>query len=917
MISKIDDIYKFLENAGNSDIPAKKVLSLLDEIQLRQLGNKHHLKYDELYRGLALLKDIKSASQFFGDFLYSVIGKENVLIIISFWSSERAEFCTETICGNPTLLGMVQQMVAEGQIYLTMKNGVDDIDILYENRLLEVASLYHFVHKSISEEACAVLEKRINLHRFYSFPISDEKKLIATISIASNDALTEIGFTEVERLIRIARPYLILLYKNQSLDQLNRHYSSVFDAADFAFGLFSSDGHLIKANSSFTSLYAPLGEFGFFDSRFISTLGIANTDSLLQGSEILLDVSVVKSDIVPLLEGYSRGRITPVKPTGTVVTYFLFFLHSRKAELKMLETMKAGEQKYLRIFNHIQDVYFEIKLDGTILEISPSIYHYTQISPAELIGTNILSLYADPKRREEYVKVISDRGRVDNYDLDLRLPDGKLFNSIITASIVDRDKPNERVVGSMVDVTELKKKAKAIVDNEIKFRSLFDNAPIGFMICSIEGEIIEINPSFLSIFGHTYIDRSKEANVLKNGTAISLGLSDVVRKVVSSRKPVFTEIQFTCSDNSIHTFKVKISIIPDQTGASKYILIIAEDITEIKEKEQELELSRERFLDIYNNTSDLIYTMDFHGNFTSVNPVAEKWLGYRFQDLKSRNMSEFISHDSSKRAEEQIILKLANHANHSTYEVTAYTRANDKMTLEINSFLRYKDGKPIEVFGIARDITERKKHEEFMSIALRERERLIMEVHHRVKNNLQLVLSMIKMYMAPYQDPKILRSFKNIIQKILAISTAHEDFYFSTDFKEIEFEKYLNTVITTAIEQFDCDEKTTFSLEADNMMGGIDDIIPIGLIISELISNSLQYGINSNNQVNITVTFCTVNGKRELIFKDDGPGIAKEFLENIDSTMGLSLVKLLAENQLGGSCLFESDENGMKVKIIF
>jgi len=917
MNSKIDDIYKFLESAGDNHVSAKKVLEYLDVLQLRQFGQKHHDQFSELLEGFSSIKDIQSFSDFLSGFLYSVIGQQDAITVISLCNNENTEFHTVSMAGGPDLLGKVGQMTESGQLKLAMKNSLDDLAPMFENRLLKIESLYHFVHKTIPEDACASVEEYINLHHFYGYPISDGQKIIATISIAVCNGLSEMKFIELDRMIRFARQFYIMLFNFQRSDYLNRQLTSVFDATDMAFGLFSSDGHLIKANNSFNSLFKFCQSPHLFDPGFAKVLGIKKVELLKQGCEVSMDVSENVCGEIPLLSEYARGRIVPVKAIDQTSSFFIFILHSRKAELRILETVKENEKKYQRIFNHIQDVYFEIKLDGTILEISPSVYHYTQLKSSDLIGTNILALYVDPKRREDYVKEISSKGRVDNYDLDLKMADGKVFNTIVTATLFDKDTPQERVVGSIVDVTELKRKTKAIVDNEIKFRSLFDNAPIGFMICSIEGDIIEINPSFLNIFGHSYINTNKETNILKNPTSIGLGISDIVKSVVASGKPVFTESQFSCSDNTFHSFRIKISIIPDQSGSSKYILIIAEDITEIKAKEQELEATRERFLDIYNNTSDLIYTMDFEGNFTSVNPVAEKWLGYRFQDLKNRNMSEFISHDSSKRAEEQIHLKLANASNHSTYEVTAYTRTKEKMILEINSFLRYKDGKPIEVFGIARDITERKKHEEIISMALREREKLIMEVHHRVKNNLQLVLSIIKMYMAPYQEQKIRRTFKNIIQKIHAIATAHEDFYFSIDFKEIEIEKYLNTVITTAIEHFDYEGKVSFRVEADKMMGSIDDVVPIGLIVSELISNSFQYGINSQNRVNVYVSFCLEKGKRVLTFKDDGPGIPAEQIRNIDNTMGLSLVKLLAENQLNGNCVFDSETGGTKVIITF
>ena len=138
MDSKIDDIYKFVEDAGDNNIPAKKVLEYLDALQLKQLSIRHHIKHEEFLNGMVTCMDLKSIADYLGNFLYSLIGKENSLIVISFFSNEKSEFVTESICGCPKLLSVVQQMVDDGLLSLTMKSNVNDISLMYENRLIKM-----------------------------------------------------------------------------------------------------------------------------------------------------------------------------------------------------------------------------------------------------------------------------------------------------------------------------------------------------------------------------------------------------------------------------------------------------------------------------------------------------------------------------------------------------------------------------------------------------------------------------------------------------------------------------------------------------------------------------------------------------------------------------------------------------------
>ena len=125
-------------------------------------------------------------------------------------------------------------------------------------------------------------------------------------------------------------------------------------------------------------------------------------------------------------------------------------------------------------------------------------------------------------------------------------------------------------------------------------------------------------------------------------------------------------------------------------------------------------------------------------------------------------------------------------------------------------------------------------------------------------------------------------------------AVAYEDFYFSSDFKEIDIETYIRSIVTNLIAQYDNNNKVLYKIESDKMHASIDEVVPIGLILSELVSNSIRYGAGQDGMVKLDISFCKVGEKYELLVKDNGLGISTETLNNIDKSLGLSLVKMMA-----------------------
>ncbi len=201
--------------------------------------------------------------------------------------------------------------------------------------------------------------------------------------------------------------------------------------------------------------------------------------------------------------------------------------------------------------------------------------------------------------------------------------------------------------------------------------------------------------------------------------------------------------------------------------------------------------------------------------------------------------------------------------------------------------------------------------------SLEEKEVLLREIHHRVKNNMQIITSLLNLQSAYISDKKTVEMFKESQNRIRTMALIHEKLYKSKDLAKIDLKEYLRSLTTDLIQSYG--EKVgriTFKVDAEDISLGIDTAIPCGLIINELISNALKYAFPDNRKGEIRVAFHRNKGKVELIVADNGVGLPENInLESAES-LGLRLVSILVRDQLHGTVHLERD-GGTEFRIVF
>ena len=186
--------------------------------------------------------------------------------------------------------------------------------------------------------------------------------------------------------------------------------------------------------------------------------------------------------------------------------------------------------------------------------------------------------------------------------------------------------------------------------------------------------------------------------------------------------------------------------------------------------------------------------------------------------------------------------------------------------------------------------------------SIKEKEVLLGEIHHRVKNNMQLISSLLKLQSAGIKDKQVAEVFKESQERIRSMALVHEKLYRSKNFAEIDFSEYIKTLVISLFRSHGTDvDKIKLKIEAKEVSLDLENAIPCGLIINELISNALKYAFPEDREGEIRITLRPINGDElELLVGDDGIGMPQDLDFSKTEKFGLELVRILAEDQLNG-----------------
>lgn len=250
--------------------------------------------------------------------------------------------------------------------------------------------------------------------------------------------------------------------------------------------------------------------------------------------------------------------------------------------------------------------------------------------------------------------------------------------------------------------------------------------------------------------------------------------------------------------------------------------------------------------------------------------------------------------------------------------ITKIIEHNDKNEEELKKLqTEFEDQLNLKTASLINEIKERKKAELRFESSINEKVILLKEIHHRVKNNLAIVTSFIRMQARQISDPEIKNIFLNLQNRVKTMELIHTNLYSSKDFTQINFKSYVYSLIRNIQNTFTNSENIVFSVTSNDIKLDIEQAIACGQIINELITNSFKHAFSFEEEGKISIELFKEKNLYVLIFSDSGKK-TKDFYENSkkSKSLGITIVQELTKYQLKGT-LEIHNENGVKYKIYF
>lgn len=564
-----------------------------------------------------------------------------------------------------------------------------------------------------------------------------------------------------------------------------------------------------------------------------------------------------------------------------------------KRHQKTQNQLREAERLNRSIVESSIDMIVAFDIDGNLIQFNHAAsveFGWTledakQLKPKEFLVNEI-----------EFTSVISELKEKNYFAgevLGLR-SSGETFQLLMSVAMLRDDDGNTLGAVSVGrDITDLHLAEQELRQSEERYRDILDNASDLVFLVDRQGKFTYANPAFFRTLGHDGVSlRNTDIQ-----TIAELDHEDWPQDISGTNK----ELVFTKRDGTSLKMLGGASLQTDSKGQLTGLRGIFLDVSEMRAYQHDAMVQSAKLESIFNSTKYLLmFTLDQELRVSSTNQNMETTLKTQFA-VDVEKGTEMVGLLKSLAAENLYkgqlrLLKQAQRGVQQQFELPLVDQTGIVVWYQVFvNPVRYDDQEE-ELSCIAYDITERKEIDQQIREALKEKEVLLKEVHHRVKNNLQVISSMLNLQRRFISDPLMLNILEESQNRISTMSFIHESLYQNSDFSSISFSSYLERLTNNLIHSYSkisCQVELVSQL--DDVHINLKQAIPCGLIVNELVSNALKYAYVGREHGKLTLRVEQKHNELEIEVSDDGVGLPEGFSFESNDSLGVYLVQALTE----------------------
>lgn len=628
---------------------------------------------------------------------------------------------------------------------------------------------------------------------------------------------------------------------------------------------------------------------------------------------------------------YANYNLTPIFRTDGQVEKVLV-THRDITELKLTEAaLHKSNERFVKAF-HGSPIASSINTfpEANFLDVNTSWLQVFGYSREEVIGRTTLELgiWNSLEKRAVAVEKLQKDGTLHNLEVRFCTKSGEVRDGLVNMEVIELNGECSILV-MLIDITERKCTEVALKQSEQKYRNLVETCQGIIWTIDLQGRFTFVNQAVRKVYGYEVqemIGRHFSEFMTPNQAQIA---QETFVRVLEGESLFQYEAQFLHKDGRALYLSSNIMALRDDAGKVLGTTGTTLDITPFKQTEAALRASQAKLSTILDSAIAVIINFrvfaDRDWEYDYFSSGAEIMYGYTPEELitdKKLWLSRVIPEDV------EMILKVAFEnvfAERTT--LIEYRFMHKNGTVHWHSFTMFSKRDEAAncwvVTTVDTDINERKLAEERLKVSVQEKEALLKEVHHRVKNNLQIVSSLLDFQGQHIQEPLALKAFQASQNRVQSIALIHEKLYQSESLAKVNLADYIYSLTTHLIQAYTLDpDNVNLQFQVDEVLCNLDIAIPCGLLINELVSNALKHGLPGNTKGKIWVELKLLGMNSEfnrpqfcLIVGNDGMKLSELPVIGSIESVGFQLIYALIQ-QLHGQ--IEIDQScGTEFKISF